>query len=322
VDTLAGLDLASLLAALAGKSLIMHACDFDLRLLWEFGRFRASEVFDTMIAAQLLGKEGLGLAALLDACFGLHHPKGSQKKDWSLRPLTPQMIEYAAGDIAHLFELRRVLLEDLRELNREEWHRQKCLWQIEASTSGFPPNDDAWRTGSQRGWPPGALAALYEIWHWREAEAERRDRPPFMVLGAHHVSQIALASANGKAEAALASLPPALRQRYAGALLAALDRAGALDPATLPRRKHHKRPPQLSARAEARQNAIQKHRDQVAQELKIDPTLIASRAHLIHLALRPHEAGQILLPWQQDLLRPALQVGEREEVGESLGESE
>jgi len=92
LDVLAeGLDLSGFWGELSGKLLIMHGSDFDLRLFKKFANFRPSKLFDSMLAAQLLGSKRIGLAALLEDYFEIKLPKDSQKSDWSQRPLTDKM---------------------------------------------------------------------------------------------------------------------------------------------------------------------------------------------------------------------------------------
>ncbi|BET65994.1 ribonuclease D [Opitutales bacterium ASA1] len=310
IDPLAGLDLRPLFDALADKLLIMHGSDYDLRLLWELCRFRPSEVFDTMLAAQLVGVTRFGLSSLLSELLGVDHPKDSQKSDWSRRPLPPKMVQYAARDVKHIAELRDALLARLEAAGRVEWHRQKCAWQIEVATTGFPGTDEnAWRIGPSRWFSPRALAALYELWHWRDSEARRLDRPPFKVMSNEYLAQLSEAVDAGRWRDAYEALPKGLRRGSARGLAEALERGESRDPKTLPRRPENgERRQPLSALELSRQDKIRSHRDRRSHELHIDPTLIASRSQIAQLARQPDAADQVLLPWQADLLRPALEA--------------
>ncbi len=310
VDALAGLDLRPLCAEIAGKTLIMHGSDFDLRLLWQMCRFQPAAVFDTMLAAQLLGVERIGLSSLLEDHLGIHHPKDSQKADWSRRPLPAKMLDYAARDVRHLFDLHRLLAGELEDLGRAEWHRQKCDWQIEVAREGFPERDEnAWRLGASRDFPPRALAALFELWHWREGEAERLDRPPFKVLSNDYLMRLALAVAEGTHHDAFAALPAGVRNGRARGLAEALERGLHRDPKTLPRREENRdRRQPLSALELERQERIRGHRDAEAKRLGIDATLIASRSQIAQLVRDPGSVAGLLLPWQAALLQPALEA--------------
>lgn len=308
IDALCGLDLGRLFELLKTRSLIMHGSDYDLRLLWELTQFRPAEVFDTMLAAQLIGHERIGLSSLLQEFLGVHHPKDSQKSDWSRRPLPEKMLRYAAGDVAHLHQLHEILAARLAELGRTEWHREKCAWQIEVATTGFPhENENAWRLGPSRGWPPRALAALYELWHWRESEASRLDRPPFKVMSNEYLLKLAQTVADGTWRDAFESLPVGLRRGPSRGLLEALERGCTRDPKSLPRRPEgNGRPAPLGSEELSRQDAIRDFRDRIARELAIDPTLIVTRAQIAQLSRLPEEADRLLLPWQVELLRPVL----------------
>jgi ribonuclease D len=110
VDVLApGIKLEPLWKVLAKKHLIMHGSDFDLRLLHDLCRFQPHSLFDTMLAAQLLGLQRIGLASLLDQHFAVALDKDGQKANWSKRPLTPKLLNYAAIDVWHLPALRYIL---------------------------------------------------------------------------------------------------------------------------------------------------------------------------------------------------------------------
>src|SRR5450830_1175080 len=107
VDVLApGMKLESLWRLLARKHLIMHGSDFDLRLLHDLCGFRPKSIFDTMLAAQLLGRQRIGLGSLLEDHFGAAVDKSGQKANWSQRPITPKLLNYAALDVWHLPALR------------------------------------------------------------------------------------------------------------------------------------------------------------------------------------------------------------------------
>lgn len=315
VDVLAGLPLDGLWSRLAQKHLVMHGSDFDLRLLHDFCRFRPKSIFDTMLAAQLLNRPRVGLASLLEDHFGVKLSKDSQKANWSRRPLTQKMLDYAALDVWHLPALRDILTRELAARKRLGWLEQQCRAQIESGLTGFaPPDENDWRIGhSERLRGPG-LGVLHAIWHWRQEQAERLDTPPFKVCGNKLLLQISEAAAAGESEAAIvAQINLGKRHpRLIGSLAAAIKAGMARDPQTLPRRRG--RDPNhtpLSMAEVALQDRIKADRDQLASKLALEPTLIANRAQLAQIARRPSQLDEILLPWQADLLRtvPSLQQG-------------
>jgi ribonuclease D len=102
VDPLAGMNIDPLLDALAGHELIFHAADYDLRLLRKHHEFVPGAIFDTMLAARLLGMKKFSLGDLVETGLGVKLEKGSQKADWARRPLTPKMEDYARNDTRYL----------------------------------------------------------------------------------------------------------------------------------------------------------------------------------------------------------------------------
>lgn len=308
VDVLApGLKLEPLWKILAKKHLVMHGSDFDLRLLHDLCRFRPKSLFDTMLAAQLLGLQRIGLAALLDQHFGVALDKDGQKANWSKRPLTPKLLNYAALDVWHLPALRDILKRELKKLGRLDWLEQQCRAQIESGFEGFaPPTENDWRIGrSERLRGPG-LSVLHAVWHWRESQAQRLDTPPFKVCANALLLKLAEAAESGESEAAiLASVHLGKRHERLFPSLTAAVRAGlARDPKTLPRRPG--RDPNHVSLTQAEielQDRIREDRDRVARQLEIEPTLIANRSQLAQIARDPRKLGDILLPWQAGLLR-------------------
>jgi ribonuclease D len=292
----------------------MHGSDFDLRLLHDLCGFRPKSIFDTMLAAQLLGRQRVGLAGLLEEHFGVAVDKSGQKANWSQRPITPKLLNYAALDVWHLPALRDILLKDLKKLGRVDWLDQQCRAQIESGSTGFSPaTDNDWRIGRSERLRGAGLSVLHAVWHWRETQAERLDTPPFKVCGNTLVSQIAEAAEMGDSEESiLARVNLGKRHSRLFPSLAAAVRAGlARDPKTLPRRPGRD-PNQVSlSQAEVElQDRIKADRDRIAQKLAIEATLIANRAQLAQIARAPKKIDEYLLPWQASLLRhePSLKV--------------
>src|SRR5262249_5879200 len=104
---------------------VFHDADYDLRLLRQDYGWQVRDIFDTRVAAQLLGIRAFGLAALLERFFDMKLDKKHQRADWSMRPLTADMLEYAAQDTMHLLDLRDRLADELRRAGRWEWAREE-----------------------------------------------------------------------------------------------------------------------------------------------------------------------------------------------------
>lgn len=305
VDALAPLNFDPLYERLADKHLLMHGSDYDLRLLHDLNGFKAKSIFDTMLAAQLLNRQRVGLAGLLEDYFGLVMSKESQKANWSRRPLTKKLLDYASLDVWHLPELRNQLTKELTKLDRMEWLDQQCQRQIEAGTIGFPAGDEnAWRIGKSEKLRGRSLAILHAVWHWREAQAERLDTPPFKVCNNSILIKMAeAAKEQDNADAIVSTIHLGRRHpRLVRSLLNAVRKGLETDPETLPRRKRNRDHRPLTPKELAFQDRLKADRDVLAAKLELDATLIANRSQLAQIARNPEVIGELLLPWQSDLI--------------------
>jgi ribonuclease D len=187
IDPLGVGDLAPVGALLADPAIekVFHDAVYDLRLLNRQYGFTARHLFDTRIAAQLLNEPGIGLAALLEKYFGLRPDKRFQRADWSTRPLTDAMLQYAAGDTSHLLELRSQLLQNLRETGREEWAVEEFELLENTRWDGAPTDrsDDYLRMKGSRALDRRGLAVLRELHRWRDEVAAETDRAAFRIIG-------------------------------------------------------------------------------------------------------------------------------------------
>lgn len=186
VDPLSLRDLAPLggLLAQPAMEVVIHDADYDLRILARDHAIRVENVFDTLIAAELVNEPEIGLAALLRKYQGLEIDKKFQKADWSKRPLPKPMLDYAAGDTSHLIAVRDILETRLRELGRWEWAEEEFALLTDAPFN-LPANEEPAfiRMKGAKTLKPHQLAILREVHRWRDGVAEKMDRAPFMVVG-------------------------------------------------------------------------------------------------------------------------------------------
>lgn len=304
IDPLAGFELTSLLDALGGHELIMHGADYDLRLLCKHHEFVPGAVFDTMLAARLLGLRQFGLVNLVEHYLGVRLEKGPQKANWALRPLTERMERYARNDTHYLKPLADRLREELTAKGRLAWHKESCQRLIFDSTRPKSEDTDGvWRVKGSFGLDRPALAVLREIWKWREHEAIAANKPPFFILSHETLVDLAAAAAAGGDFHAL--LPRHLYERRRASLIKAVHHGLSISPEHQPRilRSTGRRPNEAERK---RFLELQKRRDARASELEIDATLIASRATLSDLAHDWEKEAPELMRWQRDLLaRPS-----------------
>lgn len=295
VDPLQSLDLGALLARLAQRRLLMHGADYDLRLLSRGYGFRATSLFDTMFAAQLLGEKEIGLAALLQARVGVTLDKAHQRADWSERPLTPPLVAYAAADVLHLAALVESITRDLEAKGRLAWHAEECA-RLAAAT--FPPGRDAdpendWRIKGSNALTDRERAFARALWEARDARARALDRPPFRVLTNERLLLAAKPAAAGEKDLSkLFPGPRPLPDAFARALREALEGAAALPPSEWPRVRRGERvesDPALERDVEA----LKKSRDAKATALGLDPGVLASRAVLTTAAKTRRANGRL-----------------------------
>ena len=281
-DPLAGVDLSPLFARLAARPLLAHGADYDLRLLYRGYGFRSSSLFDTMIAAQLVGEKEIGLAALLAARVGVSLDKAHQRADWSERPLSPSMSAYAAADVVHLPALVASLTTDLEAKGRLAWHAEECARLAQTAFPGerAADSEDDWRIKGSNGVTDVERAFVRALWGVREARARALDRPPFRVLTNERLLAAAkLAAAGGRDLVTLFPGPRPLPAPFAEALKAALVAAGALESGDWPKPRRGERA-ETDPALEREVDALKKTRDAKAVALGLDPGVLGSRAAL------------------------------------------
>jgi ribonuclease D len=300
VDPLAELDLTQLWHTLKKHQLILHGADYDLRLLRKCAGFVPGRIFDTMLASRLLGEREFGLFNLVKKHLGISLEKGSQKADWSKRPLTPRMEAYGRNDTHYLKPVADILAAELRQRERLGWLEQCCDRLVaECAIPAKPEPDLVWRIKGSHQLPPHGLAVLREIWHWREQEAVASNRPPYFVLS--HEALIAVASAAVDHGAVDSLLPRHFPSRRKDALLEAIQKGLGVNP------HEHPQPLRSNSRRQTepeRQRFItlENGRNRRAEELQIDPTLIASRSTLLKLAQDWDQSQPDLMDWQREIL--------------------
>ena len=313
LDPLAGLDLSALLELLAGKELIFHGGDYDLRLLRaDFGFSPRGEVFDTTVAARLLGFERLGLAALAESLLGVVLSKGAQKFDWSRRPLPEDKIVYAANDTRYLEELSSRLRARLRELGREEWARESCQILVRETARPRPDRDPdrAWRIKGLRDLDREELNLVRALWHWREREAREADLPPFKILSNGPLIVFArwLRSHPGLPPDRGPKLPRTCRGERLRNLFRAVAEARDLPSDRWPRPLRRQPPPPPVPGEGERYERLRAQVGARARELGLDPSVLAPQAALRAIAREePRTVGAAmaaggLASWQARIL--------------------
>jgi ribonuclease D len=313
LDPLAGLELGGFLEALAEKPLILHGGDYDLRMMRASLGFRTRrEVFDTMIAAQLLGIEQIGLAALIEKYFAVTIEKAGQKSDWSRRPLSEKQLSYAVNDTRYLEALAERLASELSELGRLEWHLESCRAMVESSgRDRLRDPDDAWRMKGAGRLTRRQLAYLREIWLWRDEHAQRLNRPQFMIFGNQQILELVAWVDSHPGEALHQG--PKLPRNIIGPLRTTLDqaikRAKEMSEPQWPELRRREQIEAASAECLERANALRGECARIAKELGISASVLAPKAAIEAIARsQPRTVDEImesgrLLRWQAELVQ-------------------
>ena len=312
IDPLDSFPLGDLWPPTSRHTWILHGADFDLRMLRRAGAPEPQAVFDTMLAAQLVGLKAFGYGALVEQFCGITLNKTSQKADWSRRPLSQTMIEYAVQDTEYLEPIADALGKLLDDKGRRAWHEQSCARVVASSRvlrEDDPEND--WRISGSALLAPQAQAIVKELWHWREKQAEAVDLPVFKVLHSELLLDLAAWCAEHPRVPPMGApcWPRRSSPGRAESLAEAIERGRQAPP--IPRPPRAERPPR-DKDAEVRMEKLRVHRDAVAAELALDPTVIAPKSTLQDIARNPDTAPDRLIaenrwcPWQWDLLRPVI----------------
>jgi len=257
VDPLAISDLSPLEPVFADPHTekIFHAAEYDIICLKRDFGFRFENIFDTMVAARILGRPAVGLGSVLEAEFGITLDKRYQRANWGQRPLPPAQKAYARYDSHYLIPLRQRLHAELVETGRwelaQEDFQRLCQTAIPNPTH---PADACWRLAGNTEITPRQAAVLQALCDYREIRARQSNQPQFKVLSNSALVELALASPQNTAELmGIRSISPRLLERHADGLLQAI-RAGQLNaPPPRPRRNRH-RDEELANRLDALRN--------------------------------------------------------------------
>ena len=265
---------------------VFHDADYDLRLLQQDYGWHITHIFDTRIAAQLLGYTAFGLAALLERFFDVKLDKKHQRADWSMRPLTADMLDYAAQDTRFLLELKDKMSAELERAGRMAWAREEfgllegTRWAEEAPGQGFLKLKGA-RDLNRR-----ELAVLRELVPWRDEVAGQLDRATFRVLGNEQLIDIAKTHPSSRdALGKIKGMPRGILEQRGSELLDAVKRGLAVAESDLPkfpRAARWDRDPDFDARVTALKTA----RDSAAKRLALDPGVLCSRDRMEAVARR------------------------------------
>jgi len=309
IDPLAfegGRDLAFLgdIFADPGVEKVFHAAEYDVMILrrdfgWEF-----RNLFDTMIAARVLGWDRFGLGAILEERFGIEVDKGNQRADWGQRPLPPELIRYARMDTHYLLTLRDEFHDMLAAAGRLEEAREMFeeVSRAEWSGTGFDP-EGYWRIHEARRLPPQQIAILRELYLFREKQAQARDVPVFKVMGDKTLMALARAIPRSLSELRrMRGISAVQVRRYGMGILKAIQRGLEAEPPRPPRRVD----PRPDEDVQRRYDALHTWRKERGLERGVASDVIASKDALWEIAYKAPQSIEELKaidslgPWRTE----------------------
>lgn len=263
---------------------VFHDADYDLRLLHQDYGWHVTNIFDTRIASQLLGIKSFGLAALLDQFFDVKLDKKHQRADWSMRPLTQDMLLYAAQDTRYLLQLKDHMKGELKRRGRMHWAEEEFArlegtrWEAEDSMEGFLRIKGA-RDLSRR-----ELAVLREVASWRDAVAGQLDRATFRVMGNEVLLELSRTAPKSVSElATIKGMPKGILDRAGADIVAAVRRGMEVPEADLPKFPKGQRW-NKDRDFDEKVARLKSVRDAAATRLELDPGVLCSRERLENVA--------------------------------------
>lgn len=315
IDPLALDDMTPLGGVLSDErvEVILHSGDHDIRSLDRDWGFRVTSLFDTSIAAAFTGMERLGLATVVESSLGVSITKDKklQRSDWTIRPLKPKYLNYAADDVRYLLDLAENLKSDLSRLGRLGWVAEES--ERIAAIRYEPPDPDTavFRVKGSRRLNGRSLAVLDSLVSYRERHIVRMGRPHFRVIP--DAALVSLAANPDSRLSEVRGLGRFARGRLASGLRAAIRRGQKADPIKRPvvKRPRTRMTKAQQAKASRRLASLKKWRTAYGKSLALDPALIWPMQSLKAIARSPEQLDM-------ELSSPAVRHWQRAEFAPSL----
>jgi ribonuclease D len=288
-----------------GIEKVFHAAEYDIFCLKRDFHFQFANLFDTMIAARILGWKNVGLGNILQEKFGVALNKKMQRADWGARPLTDEQISYAREDTCHLLALRDLQIDELKKAGRMEEAREEFarLALVEPTLRTFDP-DAYWHIDGARKLNPAGLGILRELYRFRDMQARQEDKPPFKILSDTALMSIALARPGSpRALAQLRGISNFIVRRYGASILAAVTRGQQSPQITAPR-PHARNDSLLDDAARNRFGKLKEWRKARAAKRNVETDVIVSNDVLFAIARKNPRTIETLIevsglgPWK------------------------
>ena len=279
---------------------VFHAAEYDLICLKRDFGFEFANLFDTMVAARILGREGVGLGSLLEEEFGVHLEKRYQRANWGKRPIPAHLLAYAQLDTHYLTTLRHRLRGELKEndlwrLANEDFTR---MLSVDERVTGNK-KQDCWRINGAGELDSQRAAVLKELYQYRDQAARKINRPLFKVIGDRTL--LAIAADCPRSLEQLEEIPGMSQrqvERHGEELLSAVERGLQAKPI------HKPRSPRPDEQFVSRLEALRAWRKSTAREMGVKSDIVLPRDLLYTIAERdPHLQDELAAlmrdnPWR------------------------
>lgn len=263
---------------------VFHAAEYDLLVLSRDFGFNFDNLFDTMLAARVMGRDAYGLGFLLEQEFNVRVDKRHQRANWGQRPLPSHLMDYAQVDTHYLIPLRHRLKAELEKSGRWELAREDfnhfSLGNGEIAGKRKNYKNEIWRITGWDRLSPQKLAVLYELCLFRDRQAHAQNRPLFKILSDHTLLEIAEACPESLEEIQrLPGYSPRQAQRYNQAVLQAVRRGLQASPLHPP-----PRPPRPDPNYLARLDVLREWRKRTARKMGVESDVILPRGLMEEIA--------------------------------------
>lgn len=297
VDLLATGNQADFWNSVLTRDWVIHSARQDIEIVWQSAGAMPASLFDTQIAAGLLGYAAqMGYAGLVDALFDVQMAKTHTRADWSKRPLREELLQYAAEDVEYLLPAAEILGDRLEAEGRLEWAREDSRLLLDPRLYAVSELEAVDRLKGARNLRGRQRAAAARLAAWREAEAIRRNRPRQWIVRDNVLLEIARRLPATISELArIDGLATKLVERLGDRLLRAVAESAAdVDGYEPPR------PPDEAQKALLREmhSRVARH----ARELGIAAEIIAPRKELSAIIISKERRSRVLEGWRGDLL--------------------
>ena len=308
IDPLALDDLSPLLDIMFNTRItkVMHAARQDMEIFYHIQGSVPSPVFDTQIAALLLGyPDQIGYGNLVKELLGVSLDKKHTRADWSLRPLSKDQVQYAADDVIYLVDIYQQLLEKLNGLGRLDWLNEDFDRLTRPDLYQNIP-DRAWLKvkGGNR-LKGGSLSVLQVLAEWRETAAQQKDIPKGWLLRDDLLVELARHQPESLAALGkIRGINEKLLNRNGEQLLGLISTAKKKQPEPFPRKDFNKR---LSPSQDALVDVMMAVVRLSGEKNSLNPAVLATRKHLEKLVGGETDTG-LMQGWRKKLVGDQLQA--------------